>query len=297
MKNFKLIWVLCLIGLFGCDADVVEYGSTKTPLGISSPYLQIVTPSISFQAGTPSYTVEFNAINTDNIFALTSINSYKTFTNASDGSVSDRLAFQTYDLGGDTKTVYSQDVTYDDLKEGLSLPDDQNTLAVGSGWLIDFEGTQADGTVLPLSGVVRISIQSRFAGLYEVVESKYVRIGVDNGGWNGEERFISSVDANTFKYNDYWGTFGFSGGGFLFDIDEATNTFVNFRVTEAGLFSGNRMVTCENEPETFEIVTCDGSNNIVPNDETGAHVITLTYGYFTDGSGPRSFFEKMEKLP
>ena len=62
------------------------------------------------------------------------------------------------------------------------------------------------------------------------------------------------------------------------------------------LFSGNRALGCHTEPELFTNVPCDGSNMLIPDDVNGKHRMILTYGYFTDGSGLREFYEVLEKI-
>jgi len=128
-----------------------------------------------------------------------------------------------------------------------------------------------------------------------VIESAYYRIGENNGDWNGEVRFIGSVDEDTYSYNDYWGLFGWAGKSFNFDVDYSDNT-INAPLIVDGLFSGNRALNCNEEPGIFENVPCEGSNVVVEDEASGKHRIYLTYGYFTDGSGAREFYEVLEKI-
>lgn len=41
---------------------------------------------------------------------------------------------------------------------------------------------------------------------------------------------------------------------------------------------------------------CTGTNILIKDDVNGKHRIKLTYGYFTEGSGSREFYEEMEKF-
>ena len=160
-------------------------------------------------------------------------------------------------------------------------------------------GTTASGDEIPLAGAVNIAVLSRFAGIYRIVDMKYWRIGEDRddvyASEIGNTRFIGSVDENTFSYNDYWGPFAWTGGSFNFDIDFADNS-ITVPIACCGLFSGNYATNCQEHADKLTNVPCDGSNILEPVDATGKHRITLTYGYFTEGSGPREFWEILEKV-
>jgi hypothetical protein len=116
------------------------------------------------------------------------------------------------------------------------------------------------------------------------------------GPWVGATRFIGSVDETTFSYNDYWGGFIWTGNAFHFRVDESDNSIEVPILVNGALFSGNRAMSCSINPADFTSVPCDGSNILIPDDVNGKHTIKLTYGYFTDGSGPREFYEVLEKL-
>ncbi len=306
MKNIiKILGVFVLAACaFSCNEDdPVEYSSGLFQ-EITDPFLQVRTGVVSFQAGTPSYNLGFNVVNGTK--ALSQVTVYSQFEDAATGDVSDEVVFGTYAVSG-ALTAVDQEITYDDLKNGIvinggAMPDDQTALAIGSLWRMRFEGTTASGDI-PLTGSMIVGVLSRFAGLYRVLESSYFRIGADNGGWNGTDIFIGSVDATTYSHNDNWGPFGWAGNSFTFSIDETDNSITVPLIDGDGqlangnpLFSGNRAVGCHSEPEFFVNVPCAGSNVLIPDDVGGKHRLILTYGYFTDGSGPREFYEVMEKI-
>jgi hypothetical protein len=216
---------------------------------------------------------------------------------------SNEVLLKTYPLEAGQVTTIVADLTYADLKAGLTvngagLPDDDVDIAIGSGWQFRFVGRRGEGEI-PLSGSVRVGVLSRFAGIYRVVEAEYFRIGVPTnaGAWVGQTRFIGSVDATTFSYNDFWGPFVWTGSSFNFTLDESDNT-INVPIPVNGaLFSGDRALNCNIEPEIFVNVSCDGSNILIPDDVNGKHRIILTYGYFTNAdSGAREFYEVLEKI-
>lgn len=301
MKNIRLITLLSFALLFvavSCNEDdFVTYGD-ESPQGISDPFIQVLTPVISFQAGTPSYTMEFNVVN--GLKRITAVEVYMTFTDAVSGAESNEALLATYPLDADDLTVISDELTYAELKTGLTvngnpLPDDEVNLAIGSGWKFRFLGKRAGGDI-GLPGSIRVGVLSRFAGNYKVIESGYYRINVFSSNWNGQTRFIGSVDATTFSYNDFWGPFGWGGQSFNFSLNETDNTLTVPILTASGLFSGTRPINCTDDYALFVDVPCDGQNVLIPDDVGGKHVIKLTYGYFTDGSGSRQFYEILEKI-
>ena len=299
MKNIRLIIPLTFVLLFAavsCDDDeFVQYGNEQFQT-VTDPFLQILTPVISFQAGTPSYTMRFNLVNGNK--RVDAVEVYKVFTDAATGSVSNEALLGTYTIpAGETFSAFTDDLTYDELRSGLTvnggpLPDDQNQLAIGSQWQFRFVGKRSGGD-LSLPGSIRVGVLSRFAGIYEVVESAYYRIGVLTAEWTGQTRFIGSVDDNTFSYNDFWGNFAWGGNAFTFDLNP-DNTI---HVPTSGLFGGTFPLDCTVNPELFSIFTCGPDVNIlIPDEVNGHHTIILLYGYYTEGSGPREFREVLRKL-
>lgn len=302
---YKLIVVFLAVGLVvSCDKeDFVEYPQGGNQ-AINDAYLQIQTPVVPFQAGIESYNIEVNVLNGTK--RINSVNMYSQFTDAASQAQSNKILFGTYDVN-ELKTVVTDNFTYADLKEGLtvnggSLPDSDTELAIGSGWVLSFEGNLADGGTIPINGVINVGVLSPYAGLYRVIESAYFRIGVESSltDWTQQQRFIGSVNETTFSYNDFWGPFGWTGGSFNFEVAE-DNTITVPLLVDGSLFSGNRALRCDTEPELFVNVPCSGSNELVkdpdnPDGSNGKHLIKITYGYFTDGSGPREFYEVLEKI-
>jgi hypothetical protein len=302
MKNIRLIIPLAFVLLFAavsCDDDeYVQYGN-ETGQVVTDPFLQILTPVLAFQAGTPSYTMQFNVVNGTK--RINAVEVYKVFTDAATGSVSNEALLGTYNLDAGNFTSISDDLTYEELKAGLTvnggpLPDNETDLAIGSQWQFRFVGKTAGGDIA-LPGSIRVGVLSRFAGIYEVVESAYYRIGVLTAEWTGQTRFIGSVDENTFSYNDFWGNFAWGGNAFHFDLNPDNTIRVPIVDPPAALFGGNRPIDCTVNPQEFSVFSCTPEVNIlIPDEVNGHHTIVLLYGYFTDGSGPREFREVLRKL-
>jgi hypothetical protein len=305
--NKKLVWIMVAAMWFSCEDSTVDYNaSSPTGQEVPDPYLQIQTPVIGFQAGTENYEYGINVINPANKLQLEEVKVYSVFTDAATGSLSNEVLLTTLPVEGTNRNVIEGTLDYSQLKAGLTvdgapLPDDEVLLKVGSGWKLRFEGVTKSGEVVRLPGNMNVAVLSRFAGIYEVIDSEYFRIGVSTAVWTGQTRFIGSVDENTFSYNDYWGSFAWTGNQFNFDIDFETDpdgpTFpISVPDPVDGLFSGNIALDCSVNPELFQIYDCTGTNVLEPNEETGEHIIKLTYGYYTNGSGPREFQEVLKKV-
>lgn len=301
-KHFigKCLMILISVLWLSCQEDnEVTYNESDAIIQeVPDPYLQIKTPVVGFQAGTEKYGITFNAINGTK--AIDEIKVYSVFTDAGSGMLSNETLLTTFTVDDPIISEVTDSLTYADLKAGLTvngspLPADEVDLKVGSGWKLRFEGVTKSGDIIPLAGSINIAVLSRFAGIYKVKNSAYYRIGELTGDWNNETRFIGSVDETTFSYNDYWGYFPWTGNQFNFTIDFDDNS-ITVPITVDGLFSGTRAINCKDDPGLFTNVPCDGSNKLVPDDVNGIHKIYLTYGYFTDGSGAREFYEELEKV-
>lgn len=302
IQSVSTRYLLILLTLFGvsCEEDdTVDYNeSAAITQKVADPYVQITTPVVGFQAGVESYDLGFNIIN--GAKAINEVKVYSTFTDAETGAQSNEVLLGTFAPEGPNRTIVTAPVTYENLKTGLTvnggpLPASDLDLKVGSGWKLRFEGITSSGEALRLPGNINVAVLSRFAGIYKVIDSKYYRINVLTATWTGETRFIGSVSETTFSYNDYWGSFPWTGNQFNFDINFDTNV-ITTPITVDGIFAGNRAISCPANAADFTTLGCANTNVLIPDDATGKHRIKMTYGYFTDGSGPREFYEELEKV-
>lgn len=301
------VTVLCWLA---CEEDrEVDYSEADAiELENADPYLQVVTGFVPFEVGTKAYGLQFNAINGTK--TLSTVKLYGTFYDAETGTYSNEVLYGEYEVESSGRTVITDSLTYDELKEGVlvngnPLPDKDEDIFAGSGWSFRFEGDFASGETKSLAGAINM-VLSKYAGIYTVSESTYMRIQVDPATfpgegvahWDGNEVFIGFVDQNTLSYNDAWGYFSWPGGSFNFSYDEEGE------ITEFefpfGSYSGTP-ATCMDSPSGFNNLSaylgynvCDESLVIIDNDETGEHVIKLTYGYLGSG-GYRQFTETLTK--
>jgi hypothetical protein len=300
-----LLATLVLVVGVSCNEEEAPTLGTGGFQGVPDTYLQIATPVIAFQAGTEKYGISLNAIIGE--IPISEVLVYSTFNDAAGatGLSSDEILLKSYAVSSDLKESIVDSLSYADLSAGITLdgsplPESDFDIAVGAGWVLRLAAEI--GGVEKNLGTINVAVLSPYAGLYESIETDYWRIGVQSGGadWSGSERFIGSVDATTFSYNDFWGPFVATGGAFLFSLDEETNILTVIDDPSQLFFSGDDMLTCQEDDGSFVNVPCDGSNVLIPDLVTGKHQIKLTYGYFTasgdENEGAREFYEVLEKV-
>jgi hypothetical protein len=308
IKDLTSKYLLIILTLFwiSCEEDTdMEYpAEAGIKQEIIDPYLQVNTSFVPFKPGTKKYGISVNVLN--GVKEIDKLNVYKVFTDAATKAKSNEALVGTYDVG-EFRTVVTDSLSYDDLKEGLTpgLPATDDLVVPGSGWVFRFEGVKSDGTTVPLSGVVNM-VLSKYAGVYEVIESRYVRgPGEDFGNWNGTTVFIGHVDDVTLSYNDSWGYFNnqWAGCNFHFTVDPTTKKIKVPILTDCGLFSGVSAITCAETASGFKNLNavlgykvCDVSNILVEDEVDGHHVIKLSYGYMGANGVPRAFTEVLRKL-
>lgn len=312
MKKFNISSLLVMGGfmlssllMISCNEDEVTYDRSNTTAEVlPQSYIQVISGFFPYDPDGGTYPFEFNVINGTNGF--TEVRMFKSFTDASTGNTVEDILQATYAPTGYGRTVVEQELTYADLAQGISgLPTDGSLVPPGSGWSFRFEATTSEGEVIDVPGGINI-IFSKWAGNYEVIDSKYTRrtsVDEDFGDWNGTVVFIGYVDAVTLSYNDRWGYFSFTGCGFDIEFDETTLEIVKAPIIlSCGLFSGNREMSCTSDDTNFDLlntslgfIACDNSNYIDEDEVNGNHTIYLTYGYLSD-SGPRNFWEVLRKL-
>jgi hypothetical protein len=233
----------------------------------------------------------------------TSIEVYKSFTDSETGTTTDEILFETISLS-DIQQGQANDFAfqfkYEDLIEGLSsLPSSDSELNIGDFWTLKFVSTLQNGSKITNANVVKVSVGTRFAGIYKTTDALYYRIGVltyDEGIWPSET-VIESVDATTYRVVEYFGPF--SGNEWYFQIDE------NDKITypdetpsgDAQTGNGQPFITCESNPGDMTNIPCgSGTNIVIRDDVNGKDQLIMSFGYLTAGSGPREFYQVLEKI-
>jgi hypothetical protein len=305
---FSLLWLSC-----DDDERAIDYAEDAAiNARILDPFLQVTTGFVPFEVGTEKYDIQFNVVN--GVDALSKVKLYGSFYDAESRETSNEVLFGEYNVTSPERTVIKDSFTYDELRGGLTvdggpLPASDEDIFPGSGWSFRFEGDYASGKTLPLVGQINM-VLSKYAGIYKVSNSTYMRIQVDPvifpgegvAHWDGEEVFIGFVDENTLSYNDAWGYFPTPGCSWEFNYNE------DGKITDIVLSDGivcasaaATLATCAT-PDAFKNLStylnsnlCVESNVIIDNDVTGEHVIKLTYGYVGAG-GVRQFTETLTKV-
>ncbi len=289
---------------FSCvDEDLVNYGS-ETNASRNDAFLEVLinTPVVSFVAGNENYDIDFLVVSPDSD-EVTRVDVYTQFVGAE--GESNEVLLNSYDIpAGQNTTNITDQITYDQLRDGLmlngsALPDNQVELPVGASWTLRLDPVNTSGETVFSAGNITVAILSPFAGTYRVIESGYFRIGVESGAtdWTGTEIFIGSVDENTFSHNGWWGPFE-QDGFFVFDINADDSVTIPDDPSQL-FFSGDEMLTCQNDSGQFPNVPCAGSNTFETTADGGI-ILRLTYGYLTlsgdENEGAREFYEVMEKI-
>ena len=192
-----LLILLSLLWLSCDDEPEIDYDDNAAiNQQVLDPYLQVTTGFVSFTPGTPEYNIGFNVIN--GVKTIDKVNVYTTFNDAASGQSSNEVLIGTYDVTSPQRTVITDVLTYAELKDGLTvngqpLPESDEDVAPGSGWIYRFEGVQTSGESVSLLGAIKM-VYSKYAGLYKVIESNYFRIGVHRPpNWNGRKDLLVTL--------------------------------------------------------------------------------------------------------
>ena len=303
MKNliYSKIFLLCIFLIVSCEPN---YQDLVTENAATGGLVNVNTPSLNYIIGNDAtYTVSLQVLQGE--VKTTSVNVWKSFT-SSEGETSNQALLKEVNVTSDVTSALEFTVDLEELRSGLSidgvdLPADDGLYSIGDSWTLTFQTVTSEGNVHLNRSTVKISVATRLAGMYEVIASSYFRIGVDNGGWNGDIRFIESVNPTTYYHSGY-GPFTLDqspASFFYFSVDDA-NTVSYFQEYNGAVITGlgTNLITCQTNPNDMVNVDCDPAttNYVLLNDETGEDIIYMTYGYYTDGSGPREFYEVLQKV-
>jgi hypothetical protein len=310
MKLTKIFSIL-LLGLtliIGCDdsEDVV----TTTEGGL----VEIQTASINYVVGnTGPYTASVRILQGD--VKTTKVEIYKSF-NSGDESSEEVLFTTITPETTDYSTVSSFDFTFDELREGLqingaTLPATDGEYSIGDNWEFRVVSTVDDGRQVQQNRAIKVTVATRFAGKYRAVDAVYGRNTTSSGGgiewfyteddWPAET-VIESVDATTYRILEYFGPSPFDGNEWYFQVDPGTLeiTYPEFVPGTDTPQNGNGQpfISCSTNAGDFADMglDCATSNKVVLDDVEGKDRLYMTYGYYTAGSGPRTFYHELEKI-
>ena len=312
MKTYKYLG-LFLVTLFLITACTEEDVDEVLAIDHTGGLLEILSTNISYIVGdNATYPVKLTAFHGKT--PIQKIEVYNTYATSA-GEASNTVLLKTIDVTpSGNKQLINFSVTFEDLIQGIvfdgaPLSSDDSGLSIGDGFKLTYKAYLASGSLSSSArGSTQLKVATRFAGTYTVIASSYYRIGADNGGWNGDLRIIESVDATIYKKAGVgpWDTdtvitgFGYAAeeGEMYFTIE--SDDTINFDGVGNSTFLTQPYITCESNPGEFagtsSAVPCDPSNFVVRDDVSGADILYMTYGYLTAGSGPRVFYEVLEKV-
>ena len=311
IKNILTLFVLAALALQSCDK------SEQTVTGIEGGLVEVKNPSINYVVGNPGpYTASVRVyqgeVKTTKIEVYKSFNtvSIDTFQNAANEDsivttalTSNTVLFKTIDITETAQnSIHSFDFTFEELKEGLTidgedLPVLDGDYRIGDNWELTYISTASDGRLVEQNTPTKVTVATRYAGKYRLVQGLYYRIGVltDQGSYWPAETLFESIDAKTYKMN---GVAAWGDQIVYFQIDGAGKiTYPAAWDGVAQTINGQPLITCElNASDMTEVCGLPNANTVINNDATGKDQLIMSFGYYTAGSGPRIFYQVMEKI-
>lgn len=226
---------------------------------------------------------------------------------------SDKLLLKTITVAATAQVEnYVYSTNYNELRSGLvadgrPVPSTDSELRIGDVFTLTYVSTLNTGNVHQNSVDTKISVGTRFAGKYRVIETAYWRIGVPRPDvvWSGQIRTIESVDASTYRFLQFAGPFGApTDNTHYFSISPTDVVYTP--TTYKGVIqtlNGFNLINCIETPDLM-VNACpytgnDGKKDVVVRDDVGGKDrIYRTYGYNTTSgaAGPREIYEVLEKI-
>lgn len=238
-----------------------------------------------------------------------SVDVYKKFTNT-DGVSSETVLLKSFTFPNVNQVENTSfTFTYDELRNGLTvngagLPDDDSNLNIGDYWELIFVSHTSNDKLHENAQRIKVAVGTRFAGTYKCISGFYYRIGVltyTEADWPAET-IVESVNSTTYRVKKYFGPFEntstATGGDYYFTID--SNDIIGYPATtpDGVAQQGNAQpfITCLTNPGDMSDVNCGNSNFVIRDDVNGKDQLVMSFGYYTPGSGPRTFYQVMEKI-
>lgn len=300
MKNINKFLIVALI--LGFASSCNESINPTTGDALSGGLVIPLSASNNYVVGNnATYVVPFEVSQGKN--TTTSVEVYKSFFSVSDDAWSNEVLERTITISNATTHVNSDfTIDYSQLINGLQvagspIPSDDALLTIGDFWNFRLVSKVTNGSSVESITKVKLSVSTRFAGTYDVVESTYYHPVGDQGGWNGQVRNIESVDAVTYLMTDIGPWIGEPTNFFYFTVD--ANDVITVPKEYNGetqlIWGADELAICD-AGETPNIVAKHGScgNRITRDDVDGHDQVEIAYGYIRS-SGTREFFERIIK--
>ncbi len=306
IKN-KIYYILVSI-IFVLSACTKEDNNTP----VSTGGLTVLTStSVSYVVGEAEkrYTVELGIKQGGNFTKSIEIKSTFYSKNAAGDVIkSNEVTLKTITIDNKADHFIDFDMDYTELianltLEGSPLPTSDGGLKIGDYWQLKVLSTTENGNVYETAKKVNVGVGTRFAGTYKVVEATYIRAGVQRDdvtdSWIGKSVVISSVDATTYKYEEWGMLAGWAGNTLYFKIDPATNAITypeKWDDVAQDLNDGGLATPIRNPNDLTEAIALAGANinKSIKDDVEGKDRLNMVHGYITDA--PRQFYFLLEKI-
>ena len=303
MKTRKKILILlsAIVVTFSCTNDgtlIDDSEDILTGNAITGGLVNVGNPLISYVVGSGNTYTASGTIKQGKI-PTTEVNVYKSFTDVVTGNTSNSELLTSIPVSSTTPgdvVSFSFDFTYESLSSGLSvngspLPADDGNLNIADSWTLTYEAVTGNGEVVMNANTTKVAVGTRYAGIYTVVESVYWNSGSNLGNWTGEDVTIESVNATVYRHAGlaFW-----DDQEYFFTVDPDTNEITILDPNDL-LLNGSPAMTCNGGAGSFEILSCEGNSEAIPNDTTGEDVLEFTVGYFRGVGATREFFERLVK--
>jgi hypothetical protein len=263
--------------------------------------IDILTPALNYVVGSKgSYTFSMfvyqGEVKTKKVYV------YRSFFNSKDTLYSNEVLDATIDITSEvpynlsSSPYYYADLIKDLTVGGNPIPAADAELSIGDKFLFRIVSELSDGRQVEQSVKVALTVSTRYAGSYKTVDAIYYRLGVvtyATSDWPATTS-IESVDAITYKMVN-WGPF--EGNTLYFQID--ADGIISYPLEWDGaaqVINAVAIITCTDNPLDMTNVNCGNSNYVINNDVNGKDRLVMSIGYYTSGSGPREFYQVLEKI-
>ncbi len=184
MKNLKLI-LLLILSLSFATSCVDDDNDELTGNAVTGGLVSLNNLAIGYVVGNGSTYTASGSVYQGNVQTV-SVSVYKSFTSSTTGETSNEVLYETLPITNTeigSNGVFSTSFNYDDLIDGLvldgnPLPPSDGELSIGDFWTLRYESTLSNGTVVMNSAITKVSVGTRFAGIYRPLDGMYYRIGV-----------------------------------------------------------------------------------------------------------------------
>lgn len=305
--NYVVLFLVSVFTFLSCEKDSDSLTGNEETGG----NIIFQKENLSYVVGngkTTEYPVSMS-INQTNKDKVQSIDVYKTFyTKDAKGNVlvSNKVLLKTLTVNvpsTEQKVDVVYGVTFNDLYKDLKigsnlLSNNDGDLQIGDYWSLTFVSNLTSGIKHEVARKVKLSVGTRFAGIYKCIDATYYRIGVLTGSTSSwpAKTVIESVNATTYKVNDYLGLFSGNTWYFIIDSNDKIKIppFAPDGVTP-NIGNGLQLISCDTNANDLTRSNCGTSNIVVRDNVKGKDQLKMTFGYI-GGGGSREFYQVLEKI-